>query len=107
MAAAFSASSRDLQLVVLFVALADAVEDQDRLLDARLVDLDRLEAALQRGVALDVLAVLVQRGRADRLQLAAGEGRLEDVGGVDRALGRAGADERVQLVDEEDRCRSP
>ena len=31
------------------------------------------------------------------------ERRLEDVGGVDRALGRAGPDERVQLVDEQDR----
>ena len=29
--------------------------------------------------------------------------RLEDVRGVDRALGGAGADERVELVDEEDR----
>ena len=35
----------------------------------------------------------------------AGQRRLEDVGGVDRALGRARADEGVQLVDEEDdRC---
>ena len=31
------------------------------------------------------------------------ERRLEDVGGVDGALGRAGPDERVELVDEEDR----
>ena len=62
----------------------------------------RLEAPLQRGVALDVLAVLVQGGRADALELAAGERRLEDVGGVDRALGGAGADQRVQLVDEQD-----
>ena len=30
-----------------------------------------LEAALQRGVLLDVLAVLVQRGRADALHFAA------------------------------------
>ena len=35
-------------------------------------------------------------------QLAAGEHRLQHVGRVDRALGRAGADDRVQLVDEED-----
>ncbi len=35
-------------------------------------------------------------------QLAAGEHRLQQVGGVDRALGGAGADDRVQLVDEED-----
>ena len=73
------------------------------LLERRLLDHDRLEAALEGGVALDVLAVLVERRRADALELAAGERRLEDVGGVDRALGGAGADQRVQLVDEEDR----
>ena len=91
----------DLELVVRLVAVLDAAQDLDRLLDRGLLDLDRLEAALERGVLLDVLAVLVERGRADRLQLAAGERRLEDVGRVDRALGRAGADQRVQLVDEE------
>ena len=36
------------------------------------------------------------------MQLAAREHRLEQVGGVHRALGRAGADDRVQLVDEQD-----
>ena len=77
-------------------------EDRDRVLDARLADEDRLEAALQGGVLLDVLAVLVERRGADRLQLAAREQRLHHVGGVDRALGRAGADDGVQLVDEED-----
>ena len=39
-----------------------------------LADVDRLEAALERGVLLDVLAVLVERGGADAAQLAAGEG---------------------------------
>ena len=91
----------DHQLVVLLVALLDAAQDLDRLLDRRLVDLDGLEASLERGVTLDVLAVLVERSRADGLQLATGEGWLQDVGGVDRALGRAGSDEGVQLVDEE------
>ena len=38
----------------------------------------------RRGVLLDVLAVLIQRGRADDLQLAARQRRLEDVGGIDR-----------------------
>ena len=65
-------------------------------------DEDRLEAPLERRVLLDVLAVLVERRRADRAQLAAREHRLEEVGGVDRALGRTRADDRVQLVDEED-----
>ena len=50
-----------------------------------------------------MLAVLVQRGRADHPQLAAGQHRLEHVAGVHRALaGRAGADDGVQLVDERD-----
>ena len=84
------------------VALAQAAQDRDRLLDRRLVDEDRLEAPLERGVLLDVLAVLVERRRADRVELAAGEHRLEQVRGVHRALGRAGADDRVELVDEQD-----
>ena len=61
-----------------------------------------MEAALQRGVLLDVLAILVERRRADGPQLAAGQHRLEHVRGVHRALGRARADDRVQLIDEED-----
>ncbi len=88
--------------MVLLVAVAQALEDLDGLVDRRLVDADLLEAALERRVALEVLAVLVERGRADRLQLAARERRLEDRGRVDRALGGAGADEVVELVDEED-----
>ena len=68
----------------------------------RLADQHLLEAALERGVLLDVLAVFVERGRADAVQLAARERRLEHVAGVDRAFGLAGADHGVQLVDEDD-----
>ena len=75
---------------------------RDRLLDRRLVDQDRLEAALEGGVLLDVLAVLVEGGRPDRVQLAAREHRLEQVGRVHGALRGARADHRVQLVDEQD-----
>src|SRR5581483_6232492 len=59
------------------------------------------EPALERGVLLKVLAVLVARRGADRLELAAREHRLEDARRVDRALGGPGPDERVQLVDEQ------
>ena len=62
----------------------------------------RLEAALERRVLLDVLAVLVERRRADGAQLAAREHRLQQVGGVDGALGCAGPDDRMQLVEEQD-----
>ena len=92
----------DLDAVVRLVALLEAAEDRDRVRDRRLTDEDRLEAALERRVLLDVLAVLVERRRADRAQLAAREHRLQQVGRVDGAFGGTGADDRVQLVDEED-----
>ena len=88
--------------MVRLVAVAQAAQDLHGLVDRRLLDAHLLEAALERGVALEVLAVLVERRRADRLDLTASERRLEDRGSVDRALGGAGADEVVQLVDEED-----
>ena len=78
------------------------LDDLDGLGDGRRLDDDRLEAALEGAVLLDVLAVLVERGGADGLDLTARQRRLEHVGGVDRALGGAGPDERVQLVEEED-----
>ena len=65
-------------------------------------DEHRLEAPRQRRVLLDVLAVFVERGRADAMQLAARQRRLQQVGGVHRAVGLAGADQRVHLVDEQD-----
>ena len=92
----------DAHAVVGLVGLLEPAQDRDRVLDRRLADVDRLEAPLERRVLLDVLLVLVERGGADRAQLAAGEHRLEQVGGVDGALGGAGADDRVQLVHEQD-----
>ena len=93
----------DVDLVVRLVAVLEAAQDRDRVLDRRLADEHRLEPPLQRRVLLDVLAELVQRRRADHPQLAAGQHRLEHVRRVHRALaGRAGADDGVHLVDERD-----
>ena len=77
----------DAHAVVHLVALLEAAQDGDRVLDARLADVHRLEAPLERGVLLDVLAILVERRGADDAQLAAREHRLEHVAGVHRALG--------------------
>ena len=92
----------DAHTVVHLVALLQAAQDRDRVLDRRLAHVDLLEAALERGVLLDVLAELVERGRADHAQLAARQHRLDHVAGVDRAFRAAGADDRVELVDEGD-----
>jgi len=86
----------------LLVAVLDPAQDLDRLLFRGRGDLHGLEAPLQRAVLLDVLAVLRGGGGPDALDLAAGERGLEDVGRVERALGRARAHQGVQLVDEDD-----
>ena len=93
----------DPDAVVHLVALLEPAQDADRVLDRGLADEHLLEAALQRGVLLDVLAVLVEGGGPDHAQLAAGEHGLDHVAGVHGGLpGGAGADDRVQLVDEGD-----
>ena len=92
----------DGDMVVILVALLEAAEDGDGVLHRRLVHLHGLETALQRGVLFDVLAVLVQRGGADAVELTACQHGLQEIAGVHAALGLARADNGVQLVDEEE-----
>ena len=91
----------DAHAVVNFITLLESAQDGDGVLHRRLIDLYGLEAALERGVLFDILAVFVERRRADAVQLAAGEHRLEEVAGVHAAFGLAGADDGVQLIDEQ------
>src|SRR5207237_7952315 len=73
----------DLDAVMGLVAVAQAAENLDGLFPRRRINDDLLEAAFQGAVFLDVFAILVERGGADALNFAAGQGWLEDVGGVD------------------------
>ena len=84
------------------VPLAQAAQYRDRVLERWLSYVYGLEASLERRVLLDVLAVLIKRGRAHHVQLPARQRRLQHVGGVDRPFRCARAHERVQLVDEDD-----
>ena len=93
---------RDLDAVVHFVALLQATQNRNRVFDRGLIDQHFLETALERSILFDVLAVLVERGRTDTVQLAARQRRLQHVAGIHRAFGLAGADHRVQFVDEQD-----
>ncbi len=70
--------------------------------DIGFVDLDGLKAPSERRIFLDILAVFGPGGRGDGAQRAAGERRLEEIGGVTRAGGAACADQGVGFVDEED-----
>ena len=94
------------ELVIVLEIGLEALHDLDRVRDRRLVDVDLLEAAHQRAVLLEILAVFLVGGRADAADRAAGERRLEQVRGIHRAAGGgAGADHGVDLVDEHDRAR--
>ena len=88
--------------MVRLVAVTQALQDLDGEGHVGLFHLDRLETSLEGGVLLEMLAVLVDGGGTDGLELTAGQHRLEDGGGVDSTFGSAGADQCVQLVDEQD-----
>ncbi len=93
----------DPDAVMHLVAVLQAAQDADGVLHRRLADEHLLEATLERGVLLDVLAVLLERGGTDHPQLAARQHRLDHVAGVHRALtGRTRTHDGVQLVDEGD-----
>ena len=91
--------------VMLLVAAAQAGENPDGLLDRRLVDRDLLQPPRERAILLDVLELL-ERRRADDAQVAGGQHRLDQRREIHRAAGDgAGADRRVDFVDEENRLR--
>ena len=101
-AAAMMAPSVDLHPVEHLVPLLQAAEDGDGVLHRGLAHHHRLEPPLQGGVLLDILAVLVEGGGADAVELAPGQHGLEQVAGVHGPLGLARPHDGVELVDEED-----
>src|SRR5690348_3374729 len=60
-----------------FVLFFKTAQNGGRIVERRLKNIDGLEAPLKRGVALDVLLILAQRGRTDNMEVAARERRLE------------------------------
>ena len=88
--------------VEFLVAVLDAEQNLDGVGFARRRNFHGLEAALERAVFFDRLAILARRGGADALDLAARKRRLQNIGGVERAFGRSRAHQRVQLIDEDD-----
>ena len=69
----------DPHAMVQLVLLLEAAQDRDGVLDRGLSHEHRLEAPGEGRVLLDVLAVLVERGGADAVQLAARERGLQHV----------------------------
>ena len=92
----------DLYAVEHLIPFLQAAQNGDGILHGRLIHLHRLEPALQCGVFFNILAVLVQRGRADAVQLAPGQHGLEQVACVHGTVGLTGTHDGVQLINEED-----
>ena len=74
-----------------FVALLEPPQNRDGVFHRRLIDDHLLKPAFQRGIFFDVLAIFIQRRRADAVQLAPGQSRLEHVASIHGAFGLAGA----------------
>ena len=89
-------------MVMLLVARLECGQDLDRVLDARLLDIDGLEATLEGRVLGEVLAEFLGRGGTDNLKGTAREHGFEHGARVDGALGRTGTDDGVHLVDKQD-----
>ena len=92
----------DPDAVVELVLLLEAAQDRDRIGHRRFADEHRLEAPLERRILLDIFAIFVERRRSDAVKLTAAQRWFQEVAGVHRALGLPGADDGVNLVDEED-----
>ena len=93
---------RNVYAMEVFIVAAHTHQDFCGVCNRRFVDGNRLEAALECGVLFDIFAVFREGCRADHLNLAARECRLEDVCGVHRAFGIACADDVVHFVDDKD-----
>src|SRR4029077_6370516 len=92
--------------VVLLEARLEPEEDVDGFRHRGLDDVDLLETPGERVVLLEDVTVFLIGGRADAADLAVGEHRLDEIGGVhDPARGGAGPDHGVDLIDEQDRAR--
>ena len=87
---------------MLLVTFTNAFENFNRLVNAWLTDNDFLEAALERGITLNVLAILIESSCADTLQFATREGGFENVSGINGAFSRTSTDQSMNLVNEND-----
>ena len=63
--------------MVHFVPVFEPAKNRNRVLDRRLVHKHRLEAPFERGVLFDMLAVFIERRRADAVQLSARQHGLQ------------------------------
>ena len=84
-----------------FVALLEATKNRNRILDGRLIHIDRLETPLKCRVFFDVLAVLIERRGADAVQFASGQCWFQEVCRIVAAFRSTCSNDGVQFVDKQ------
>ncbi len=84
-----------------FIALFQAAQNGDGVLDGRLFHKYGLETALQGRVFFNVLAVFIDGGRPDHVQFAARQHGFEHITGIHRAFSCSCTDHGMHLVHEE------
>ena len=89
-------------VVVLLVAVLKTVNNRNSVVVVWLADVDRLETPLKCSVLLDMFTVLFCRSCADDLDFSTRQWWLKDGCGIDGAFCRAGTNDGMNLVDEED-----
>ena len=89
-------------VVVLLVAVLKSVNNRNGVVVVWLADVDRLETPLKCSVLLDMFTILFCRSCTNDLDFSTRQRWLQDGRGVDGALCGAGANDGVNLVNEED-----
>ena len=93
---------RNSNVMVLLITTAESFENLKRFRSRRRIDRHRLETTFKGVIFFDVLSIFVKGSRADDLEFAARERRLDDIGGVVGAFSASRADERMKFVDKKD-----
>ena len=89
-------------VVMLLIAVLKTVNNSNGVVVVWLADVDRLETPLKCSVLLDMFTVLFCRSCTNDLDFSARQWWLQDGRGVNGALCGAGANDGVNLVNEED-----
>ena len=92
----------EMHVMVRLVAVAQAFHDANGLFRGRFGNRKRLETARQGAVLLEVLAEFFKRGGANNLNLTTAQRRLQNSRSVNGTFGGTGANQRVNLIDEQD-----
>ena len=83
----------------------EVLQNRDGLLDVSRFHDNLLESPVKSPVLLNNLGELVHSRGSDALELAAGQGRFQDIGRIQASLRATGSDNSVELVNKQDYVR--